>query len=144
MRKYILISIGGFIGAILRYVVRSVPIGHYNGRLPLNTLIINVTGSFVLALVLTAAYAAIKLKADIRLGIATGLIGAYTTFSTLCKETESLLSKGDYFTAISYVTISALLGVGAVYLGTVLGKKIVSKRSLLKPEPDSVCESEAK
>jgi fluoride exporter len=144
MRKYIFISMGGFIGAILRYVVRSVPIDHYNGNFPFNTLIINVTGSFVLALVLTAAYSALKFNADVRLGIATGLIGAYTTFSTLCKETVSLLSKGDYFSAISYTAVSALLGIGAVYLGTVLGKIIISKKSLDKPGPDSFHESEAK
>ncbi len=125
MRKYVFISIGGIFGAILRYLVRSIPIDNYHGNIPLNTLIINITGSFILAFVLTAANDVLKLNADLKLGIATGFIGAYTTFSTLCKEMVNLLTLGYYSEAVSYVTVSILFGIAGVYSGILLARKTV-------------------
>lgn len=123
MRKYVFISIGGIIGAVLRYLIRSIPWDHYSGNLPVNTLIINITGSFIIAFVLTAANDVLKLDADLKAGVATGFIGAYTTFSTLCKETANLISQGHYSSAVFYVTVSALLGIAAVYAGvTIAGR----------------------
>ncbi len=126
MRKYIFISLGGAFGAVLRYVIRSIPTPYYNGNIPLNTLIINITGSFILALVLTGANEVFKLEADLKLGITTGFIGAFTTFSTLCKETVSLLSNGAHLSAFSYLTLSAILGITAAYLGVVLERTAAS------------------
>lgn len=127
MRKYILIGIGGILGSILRYWFRGVHIYHYHENVPLNTLFINITGSFVLALILTVAFDVWEFNADVRLGIATGFIGAYTTFSTLCKETVELLNQGDYFSAISYITVSTMIGIAAVYFGVVVAREVVSK-----------------
>ena len=127
MRKYIYIGIGGFLGAILRFLSKNMPIYNYHENVPLNTLFINVTGCFVLALVLTVAFEIWKFDADIRLGIGTGFLGAYTTFSTLCKETSELLFKGYYFSAVSYITLSVVLGLAAVYLGVVLAREAAAK-----------------
>lgn len=127
MRKYILIGIGGLLGSILRYWFEGVPIYHYHENVPLNTLFINITGSFVLALILTIAFDVWEFKADIRLGIATGFIGAYTTFSTLCKETVGLLYQGNYFSAISYIAVSTMVGIAAAYFGVVVAREVVSK-----------------
>lgn len=127
MRKYIYIGIGGFLGAILRFLTKNIPIYSYHENVPLNTLFINVTGCFILALVLTVAFEIWKFDAEIRLGIGTGFLGAYTTFSTLCRETSELLFKGYYFSAVSYITISVLLGLAAVYFGVVLAREAASK-----------------
>jgi fluoride exporter len=127
MRKYIFISIGGILGAILRYLIKEVHIYHYHENIPLNTLIINITGSFILALILTTAFEIWKFDADIRLGIATGFLGAYTTFSTLCKETVGLIHEGFYFSAFFYLTVSTILGLASVYLGIILAREVVSK-----------------
>jgi CrcB protein len=140
MRKYIFIGVGGILGSILRYWLERVPIYHYHEHVPLNTLIINVTGSFILALVLTVAYEVWEFDADLRLGIATGLLGAYTTFSTLCKETVSLIRQGDYFSAISYVSVSTMLGLAAVYFGIVVARETVSelvRKRRERPEKES-------
>jgi CrcB protein len=64
---------------------------------------------------------------SLRLGIATGFLGAFTTFSTLCKETVSLIHQGDYFSAVSYITVSTMLGLAAVYFGIVLAREAVAK-----------------
>ena len=97
MRKYIYISIGGALGAVFRLAIENVHIWNYNESIPLNTLIINIAGSFILALFLTAAYEVMEVDADLRIGLSTGFLGAFTTFSTLCKETVSLMAGGKFF-----------------------------------------------
>ena len=127
LRKYIYIGCGGFAGAILRYLIKQIHIQNYRENIPLNTLLINISGAFVLALVLTIAFEVWEFDPDIRLGITTGFMGAFTTFSTMCKETVELMHSGYYFSAISYITISTMLGLGLTYFGIVLAHKIGSK-----------------
>lgn len=127
MRKYIFIGIGGILGAILRYYIKNIHIYQYNGVFPLNTLIINITGSFILALILTVTFEVLEFDSDIRLGIATGFLGAFTTFSTMSKETVILINSGYYYSAIAYLTVSAMLGLSAAYFGTVLARDVISK-----------------
>lgn len=134
MKKYILIGSGGILGAICRYSFEHVHIYHYHENVPVNTLIINITGSFLLALILTIAFEVWEFDAGIRLGIATGFLGAFTTFSTLCKETTGLIHQGDYFSAISYLTVSTMLGIAAAYFGIVFAREVVSK--LVKKDKD--------
>jgi fluoride exporter len=127
MRKFIFIGVGGILGAILRYYIKNIHIYHYKEAVPLNTLMINVTGSFMLALILTIALEIWEFDSDIRIGIGTGFLGAYTTFSTMCKETVLLISCGYYYSAISYITLSTMLGLGAAYFGIVVAREGVSK-----------------
>ena len=65
MRKYIIIGCGGFLGAILRYLIKGIQIYNYHENVPLNTLIINVTGTFILTLVLTVAFEVWKFDSSI-------------------------------------------------------------------------------
>ncbi|HEY0221367.1 fluoride efflux transporter CrcB [Lactovum miscens] len=127
MRKYTFIAIGGMLGAILRYTIKNIHIFSYKEVIPINTLIINVSGTLLLALVLTISFEIFELDADIRLGIATGFLGAYTTFSTLCKETVNLMNQGDYYSAISYIGFTVMLGLAAAYFGVVLARDVVAK-----------------
>lgn len=127
MRKYTFIAIGGMLGAILRYVIKNIHIYHYKEVIPINTLLINVSGTLLLSLILTIAFEIYEIDSDIRLGIATGFLGAYTTFSTLCKETVNLFIQGDYYSSISYIGFSAMFGLAAAYFGVVLAREIVSK-----------------
>ncbi|MDD4715285.1 MAG: CrcB family protein [Oscillospiraceae bacterium] len=127
MKKYILIGSGSFLGTICRYLLKTVHFGGFHEWIPLNTLMINVSGSLVLALILTVALEIWSFDPDLKLGITAGFVGAFTTFSTLCKETVGLMRAGNYSSAISYLAISAILGLGAAYLGTVLAKKLGAK-----------------
>ena len=127
MKKYVCIAVGGVFGAIARYLFKGVHIYHYHENVPINTLLINVTGSFLLALILTIAFEVWEFDADIRLGIASGFLGAFTTFSTLCKETVGLMKEGYYFSSVSYVTVSTMAGLAAVYFGVVLAREAVIK-----------------
>jgi CrcB protein len=127
MGKYIYISSGGAIGAALRLVIENMNIGNYQESFPFNTLIINIMGCFILALFLTVAYEVMKVDADIRLGVSTGFLGAFTTFSTLCKEAVELLASGEHFLAISYIMVSTILGFAAAYFGFVLARGVIAK-----------------
>ena len=146
MRKYLYIGAGGAIGAVLRYVIKGIHFDHYQEVVPLNTLMINVVGCFILAVILTLSIEILEFNPNIRLGIATGLIGAFTTFSTLCKETVELLYQGYYFSAISYVVISAFLGFMATYFGIIIAKEVIAKRIKerrnSKPDEPDAIESE--
>lgn len=119
MKRFLLIGIGGFLGAVLRAVVKNQLLVPYSMLFPWNTLLINVLGSFLIALFLTICMEVVEVDSDIRLCIATGFIGAFTTFSTVCKEAVKLLQHGQAAIAMTYLLVSILLGLSAVYAGTI-------------------------
>jgi len=127
MRKYTFIALGGMLGAILRYGIKNIHIYHYKEVIPINTLLINVSGSFLLALILTITFEIFQFDSDLRLGIGTGFLGAYTTFSSLCKETVNLMKQGDYYYSLTYIGLSTILGLAAAYFGVILSREVISK-----------------
>lgn len=127
MKKYIFLTCGSIIGAIARYLIEGIKIPGYHETFPLNTLFINITGAFLIAFILTIGLEIWAFDPDLRLGLTTGLMGAYTTFSTMCKEASTLLFEGDYISAISYLTASIALGLGAVYLGMTAARTMGAK-----------------
>ena len=146
MKKYIYIAVGGMLGAMSRYGIENIRLWHLQD-FPVQTLLVNITGSFFLLLFLTTAFEVLEFDANIRLGIATGFLGAYTTFSTLCKETVSLMIAGDYLLAVLYIMVTAVLGLGAAYLGVLAARKIIGKltRGDFAPEIDEgLCKDEVK
>jgi CrcB protein len=126
MKKYIFIAVGGFLGANLRFFLGNFKINNSLG-IPFVTLLINITGSFLLALFLTISLEILEFDSDIRIGISTGFFGAYTTFSTLCKEITLLIFEGNYIAAITYITMSLILGLFSAYLGIITARKIISQ-----------------
>lgn len=128
MKKYLYICLGGAFGAILRFIIRAMPALQRLSDFPVNTLLINLTGSFLLGLVLTYAYETDSISADLRLGLATGFLGAFTTFSTLCKETATLGLTGFLPIALAYVSVSILGGLGMAYLGIISARGVMLRR----------------
>jgi len=143
MRKYIYIGCGSFIGAVLRYLAKGIQVYNYQENVPINTLLINVLGAFIMAVILTISFEVWAFDSDIRLGVTTGFLGAFTTFSALCKETVGLMQNGDYFLAISYITASTMLGLGAAYFGIVIARKIGSKVFKKKENIDDIIGNES-
>ncbi len=119
LHKYIWVGIGGFIGAMFRYLVKGMHIGQIHSMIPFSTLIANTMGCFVLGLVLAYALES-SMTSHVQLGITTGFLGAFTTFSTLCKETVQLFYQQLWSTAAAYLIVTVVLGFVAVYSGTVL------------------------
>lgn len=126
MRKYLFIGLGGALAAICKFLTEGVHLYHYKGTIPLNTMIFNIAGCFLLAFVLTVLFEVWKFSIDIRLGLVTGFLGSCTAFQALCREIAQLLVNGDYFSAISYMTFSTMFGLAAVYCGIAAARKVMA------------------
>jgi CrcB protein len=120
MRTYLLISLGGVAGANARYLLSGWAARRWGTGFPYGTLIINVSGSFLLAFVLTFAAARVHNSADLQLLIGTGFCGAYTTFSTFAYETMALTRQRDHLPAALNALGSAAAGVAAAVMGILL------------------------
>ena len=131
MRRYCFIGIGGFLGAVLRYTIKNIELFNFGGTFHYNILFINIAGCFILAFFLRLAVDIWDLDSDLRIGIATGFIGAFTTFSTFCKEYSSLLLGGNIAQSSLYLFLSVGMGIFAVYLGDAAAKKSIG----IKTEP---------
>lgn len=110
----LIVAAGGAIGAVLRYLAGILPLGS-EGGFPVKTFLVNITGCFVIGL--AAALAAKQLADSPRtvLFLKVGICGGFTTFSSFALETGGLMEKGSYLTAAAYVTLSAALGIAAVF-----------------------------
>lgn len=116
-QTYLLIALGGALGANARFVAAS----RWGTRLPWGTLLINVTGSFLLGLFL--AVPALGTGSG-RALLATGFCGGYTTFSTFAFETAALAEEGERRFAVANALVSVGLCLLAAFGGGVLGSLV--------------------
>jgi len=121
--RYLIVGMGGFFGAVARYAVGVWCDAFWRRDFPLATFLVNVTGCFVLGLFLTMAAERLPLDPRWRLFVATGFIGAYTTFSTFEYETQRLTTTGAFGWAVANVLTSVVAGFIAVRLGVMLGRR---------------------
>ena len=122
MSRFLVVGAGGFLGAMTRYGVSLAVASFWTGEFPLATLIINVSGSFFLGFFSTLATERLALDPAWRLLVATGFVGAYTTFSTFEYETERLVEAGAAVWAAVNLLASVTVGFLAVRLGVVLAR----------------------
>jgi CrcB protein len=119
MIRYLVVGAGGFAGAIARYALGVWFDSFWRRPFPLATFAINVSGCFVIGLFLSLALVRTP-DPTLRLLVATGFLGAYTTFSTFAFETHTLTQTGATGWAIANVIASVLAGFAAVRLGAAL------------------------
>jgi fluoride exporter len=110
------VALGGALGAPARYGLAQLAPTEAGG-FPWATLITNVTGSFALGLVLTLVLERFPPTRHLRPFVATGFLGAYTTYSTFAVETDLLVKDGHIAVALAYVATSVLAGLVAVWAG---------------------------
>jgi len=122
--KYIAVGAGGFLGAIARYTLGVYIGSRYGVRFPLGTFVINVSGSFLIGLILTLL-ARTTASAYWRYLIPIGFIGAYTTFSTFEYETLRAIQDGQLMTGLLNVGLSLVVGFIAVWAGASIGRVLV-------------------
>lgn len=124
MTNYLIIGIGGFLGAIARYVA-SAWIGQRWGRsFPLGTFAINVSGSFLIGLLMSLFTERFMVNPQWRLFLTVGFLGAYTTFSTFEYETGSLLRDGEWLLAALNIGLSVVAGFAALKIGEIIAKAV--------------------
>jgi len=120
----LIIGIGGFVGAVSRYGL-ALWIGQRWGRsFPLGTFVINVSGSFLIGLLMTLMAERLMVNPQWRLLLVVGFLGAYTTFSTFEYETGALLKDGEWAFAMLNIILSVVVGFAALKLGEMIGKAI--------------------
>jgi CrcB protein len=118
MSVAVLCGIGllGGVGAIARFLLDGAVAGRAGRSFPWGTLTVNLTGAFALGLLVGAA-----VDGDAFLLAGTGLVGAYTTFSTWALESHRLGQDGQLRLGVLNFGVSLVLGVGAVWLGQQVG-----------------------
>jgi CrcB protein len=122
MTKYWMVGLGGFLGSIARFWVGSYLTQRMGARFPYGTFIINVSGSFLIGLIVTLLAERANWSPNLLYLIPIGFIGAYTTFSTFELEAFRSVRSGDVLLALLYVILSVTVGYMAVWLGVVTGK----------------------
>ncbi len=120
MQKYLLIALGGALGSIARYWVGSTVAGRMGIRFPYGTLLVNLTACVIIGFSLTYLGRRADLNPAWRFLIPVGFIGAYSTFSTYEWETLSSIRSGAFFLAALYALGSLVLGLVAVWGGSLL------------------------
>lgn len=117
MYSYLVVFLGAGIGGALRHGINNLALRLLGTGFPYGTLTVNVAGSIAMGLI--AGYFAFKGDApqNLRLFIATGILGGFTTFSAFSLDAALLWERGDTLTAIAYMAGSVLLSVGGLFLG---------------------------
>ena len=120
----VLVGVGGFAGAISRYLVDGFVSDRTGGGFPWGTLVINVSGTFLLGLLFAMTTERAILPAEIRGPVMIGFIGAYTTFSTYLLESWRLIEDGAWAMALANLGGSIAVGLVAVAAGMIIGRAI--------------------
>lgn len=121
MLKLLAIGCGGFIGAVLRYLVSGL-VQNLSGsiRFPFGTLAVNVVGCLLIGLLVYVVETRGMLSLTVRTFVFIGLLGSFTTFSTFGNETLELLRDSKPTLALLNIGAQLLLGLAAVWLGRLI------------------------
>jgi CrcB protein len=123
LMPYLLVGVGGFLGANARYVVARGLGAAFDTPFPVGTFVVNISGSFLLGIL--GALVAQKVTPHseaLRLALGVGFLGGFTTFSTFEFETHALLADGSWITATANIVASVLVGLFAVRAGIVVAR----------------------
>lgn len=127
LHPLILVALGGALGAMARYGLSSLMIRQLDPfKFPWPTFCVNVLGCLCAGLFLALAERANGISSEARLFIVTGLLGGFTTFSAFGMETLSLIRRGELLTALSYASLSVIVGLCAMWLAYGLMKLVLA------------------
>jgi CrcB protein len=121
--RYLMVVIGGGTGSLVRYVAATAIMTRFGGKFPLGTLVINVTGSFLIGFLMTMLTERFQFDPIWRFLLVVGFLGGYTTFSSFEWETYSAVRDGGLWAGMLNVVSSVMLGYVAVWLGSMLARR---------------------
>jgi CrcB protein len=122
------VAVGSAVGGVLRYLLGGWIQQRAGTAFPIQTLLINVTGSLLLGFLQRYALESVAISPEVRTMLTIGFCGGYTTFSTFSFETVRMLEDGDWKRAALYMSLSVILSVGAAVLGISAAKELLGFR----------------
>jgi CrcB protein len=117
MNSLLLVALGGAIGASSRHLLAIGSFRAFGEWFPIGTLLINVVGCFLMGAAVELLAARLQPSEGLRLFVATGFLGGFTTFSAFSLDFMSLWQRGDAALAIGYAAASVALSLGGIFLG---------------------------
>ncbi len=124
MQPYIAIAIGGVLGCWARYAMTNLVQTIYGRDFPYATLSINVLACFLMGFLFVETLERLTISPVLRIGILTGFIGGFSTFSTFAMETLLLAEQGDANKSVLYVVLSIFLGMLATFGGAFIARNL--------------------
>jgi fluoride exporter len=124
MWAYLAIAIGGVLGCWARYAMTNLVQAIYGRDFPYATLSINVLACFIMGFLFEETLDRLTISPVLRVGILTGFIGGFSTFSTFAMETLLLMEQGQGGKSAIYVVVSIVLGLMAVTGGVYLARNL--------------------
>lgn len=121
--KILAVAVGGSFGAVARYLINVSPLNAVFDKFPLPTFLINVTGSFLIGLLLILLTDKLEVSDNFRMAVIVGFLGAFTTFSTFEMEIYGLIRDRYFMTAFGYLLLSVIVGFGGLVAGVSLARK---------------------
>jgi fluoride exporter len=121
---YIAIAIGGTLGCWARFAMTNLLQAVYGREFPYATLLINVSGSFLMGFLFIETLERLTMSPQMRAGVLTGFLGGYTTFSTFSMESLLLVEQGEALKCIAYVALSVGLGLLAAFAGAYIARNL--------------------
>lgn len=119
---YLLVFLGGGIGAALRHGLNRLSAAWFGPTFPVGTMVENVLGSLLMGLLVAVLAEGPATSQNLRLFLATGLLGGFTTFSAFSLDALTLWQRGEAGLAAAYVLASVLLSLGAIAVGYAAGR----------------------
>jgi fluoride exporter len=124
VKLLLIIGSGSFLGGIARFLTTRYIQNHAMTAFPMGTLIVNITGCFLIGLFYGLSERGNLVSAEWRMFLTVGFCGGFTTFSTFANENIALLREGDFFYFALYSALSVFLGLMATFLGNLIIKAL--------------------
>jgi CrcB protein len=120
------VAVGGALGSVARFALSGLIQRMSGSAFPVWTLIVNVTGSIVLAFLMRYLIDGVPVSVEVRAFLTTGFCGGYTTFSTFTYETAALIEQGDWRRSSLYVALSVCTSLVGAFMGIGLARQVIA------------------
>jgi CrcB protein len=124
----LLVGLGGAIGSILRYVTSLAAAHWFGAEFPYGTLIVNLSGAFVIGLVQEVGAETLWIPDNMRILLTTGMLGGFTTYSAFSYETVRLMETQAWHQAWINIVVTTTLALSLCFLGITVGRLVLGLR----------------
>ena len=121
---WLMVAVGGGLGSVLRYGAQRIAANYAGPETVMGTLAVNLAGSFILGFLITLLLVRFPVSTEVRIFLTVGLLGGFTTFSTLSYQTVQLLETNSPIAAVGSLAANIILGLALAYAGILLARAI--------------------